>query len=515
LHLPDNLDAQQNHGNKTKLGELRIIASLDGIYLRLWKQAGFIVATHGIKTFAITFIILWLLRTLLIRHLQHIADHTRKLSLENPFQPLSLLRQESSHRDELDDVVFSLNSMHESLLEEQGKQLQSLEQKLKADAANKAKSEFIATMSHEIRTPMNGILGMLDIIDSDHLPTDQQGYLQTVRQSSETLLNIINDILDFSKIEAGKMQLNSTAFDLRLLVQQSCDLFKVAADEKGLLLAHSSSEDVPFLLEGDAVRIRQILMNLISNGMKFTNGGGIQVHITTEAGAQPDFPSIKVSVQDSGCGMSAEELARIFQPFEQGAEGRLQGRSGTGLGLVICQRLVTLMDGSMGVDSESGKGSVFWFSLPLPEAANGADTDSDAAQTAPFDPESLAGLKVLVADDNRVNRSVIEALLKRCGITATFVEDGNQAVNVFMDEQGDFDLILMDCEMPVMDGYLATAAIRHWQQLHSEHHVHITALSAHYTSYHREKAIQAGMDDYLSKPIKLLELQQFLQSIKI
>ena len=513
LLAPATVNAK--HNPPEKLGELRVVASLDNIYLRLWQQAGFIIATHGIKTLIITFIILWLLRRLFTRHLQYIAEYTHQLSLAESQAALTLQRTTAHSKDELDEVVIAINFMRENLLLEKEKQLKSMQQKIQAEANSRAKTDFIATMSHEIRTPMNGILGMLDVIEGENLPEQQRGYLDIARQSGETLLNIINDILDFSKIEAGKMALNETPFQLQDLIQQSCHLYESKAKDKGITIAFTVGKQVPAAVVGDGVRLRQVLLNLISNAVKFTDQGKVEVFVDVVAplDVKGSQCTLRFRVQDSGCGINDRDKASLFQAFEQGDNGRLKGRSGTGLGLAICKKIILLMQGSIGVNSTLGTGSEFWFELTL--AISSQKFQPAIPEANIIHERDYSGLNVLVADDNAVNREVIAALLNRCAISATLVNDGQQALDTFIAENGDFDLILMDCEMPGMDGYEAAALIRNWQksQTGEQKPVYITALTAHNTVYHRDKSLAAGMDDYLTKPIKLLSLKDFLQKI--
>lgn len=325
-----------------------------------------------------------------------------------------------------------------------------------ARAAADAKSAFLATMSHEIRTPMTGVLGMIELLGGDLPQDDRDRYLATLRQSANLLMAVLNDVLDFSKIEQGILDLTPCDFDLEALAQSTLDLYFNAASSKGLLLGLTfDGGDAP-LVRGDPVRLQQVLSNLINNAIKFTDQGRIRIRIT----GRPDVGrprTWRFEVSDTGIGIDPDSRERLFEPFTQVGTSAGRQFGGTGLGLAISRRLVEAMDGAIGVDSQPGKGSTFWFELPLDEA------ELPGAVPAPGSLRRNAlgrtrKLKVLVAEDNPVNQLLIEALLRRMGHQAICVANGREAVDMAATRA--FDCILMDMQMPVMDGVGATRAIR-------------------------------------------------------
>ena len=494
----------------------------------------------------------WRLQELSSKSVHDVVHHHRQDGRPLPAEecPIRLAMRESRHYRSNDELFFHKDgtslpvkftgapllldgesqgsvAVFSDVREERLLQQRLIEAKDAAEAAARLKAEFLSAMSHEIRTPLNGVIGMTDLLLDTPLDNEQTEFVRIAKLSADALLNIIDDILDFSKIEAGRLTLERTDFSLRQMIENSLDLLATKAREKQLTLASAIAPELPDHLIGDPTRIRQILLNFLSNAIKFTESGEV-VLSASGAVVDQDRVLIRLAVRDSGIGLSDAGKTRLFQPFSQVDSSTTRKYGGTGLGLSICRRLAVAMGGEIGVDSAPGEGSTFWVQIPL-AAGTGkianppADAQLRARTALPGETcderhdaddrnqpvPSPANRRLLLAEDNPVNQRVAVYMLNKLGYAVDVVENGALAVAAVAG--GGYDLVLMDCQMPEMDGFAATGAIRR-AEADSHRRVPVIAMTANALQGDREQCLAAGMDDYITKPIDAARLAAVLRS---
>jgi signal transduction histidine kinase/ActR/RegA family two-component response regulator len=419
-------------------------------------------------------------------------------------------RLPAASTDEFGRLTLALEKMREAIAAEEDSLRRARDQ---ADASNRAKSVFLATMSHEIRTPLNGVLGMAELmLDPASSERDRQQYAQSILRSGQTLLTLLNDILDLSRVEAGKLVMTRQPFNPRELVDEIAGLYIEMARGQNIALRADWQGPARSIYRADPVRLRQMLSNLVSNAIKFTPSG--EVAISGRELKQDDGEAwLEFSVRDTGIGIEQDLLPAIFEPFSQVDGSDARKFAGSGLGLSLVRGMALAMGGDIGVESSPQQGSTFWFRIPVErhEAAQADAQGLDSSRQTPADQDgqSTAGRHVLVVEDNETNRFVVKAMLGKLSIRVTEVSDGSQALAALANGH-QFDLVLMDCQMPVMDGFQTTAALRELEQERQWPRLPVVALTAGAFETDRERCLASGMDDFVTKPITRAVLRETL-----
>jgi PAS domain S-box-containing protein len=414
-----------------------------------------------------------------------------------PLGVAEFLRENGRPTDEQLEHLLALTGGIALFLERRRHDAELARARDEALEASKMKSTFLANMSHEIRTPMNGVIGMTDLLLSSALTEEQRRWATTLRTSGRALLTVIDDVLDFSKVEAGKLELERVQFDLREVIDATTDILTEQARSKGLVLEAFIERRVPDKMWGDPGRLQQVLTNIMANAVKFTDRGSVTLRVSL---APHDTNEMRVDVSDTGIGIEAEVIQRLFEPFSQADVSTTRRYGGTGLGLTISRQIVELMGGVIGATSTPGEGTTFYFTVPLGRAAEGGGRGNRRATDGPDAPAHEVpsnGIRVLVVDDNQVNQTVAAEMLRRSGYEVEIAQDGREAVDAT--EREAFDAVLMDCQMPVMDGLEATRRIRSREA--GDAHVPIIALTSSSMKGDRDDALAAGMDGFLAKPV--------------